>query len=72
MANNNISYRILEAAVTGLKFWEEKKYSIDDYIDAELREDDTIRKSVTSLLFTYFRNKAVIDSIIDSLIEVID
>lgn len=72
MTNQNISYRILEASVTGLKFWEEKKYSIDDYIDTELKDDDTIRKSVTSLLFTYFRNKAIIDTIIKNLTETID
>jgi len=53
-------------------FWEEKKYSVDDYIDAELRDDDMIRKSVTSILFTYFRNKAVIDDIIESLTTVLE
>ena len=72
MTAKNISYQILEAAINGLTFWDESKYSIDDYIDSELKDDDRIRKSVTSILFTYFRNKAVIDSIIDNFTEVLD
>lgn len=60
--------RILRAAEKGLELWSTDSASLDDYLDFYL-EDPGLRRSVSSLLFTYFRNKALIDRAIDSTAE---
>jgi 16S rRNA (cytosine967-C5)-methyltransferase len=60
--------RILRAAEKGLELWCADSASLDDYLDFYL-ESPALRRSVSSLLFTYFRNKALIDHAIDSTAE---
>ena len=60
--------RILRAAEKGLELCCAESASLDDYLDFYL-EDPALRRSVSSLLFTYFRNKALIDRAIDSTAE---
>ena len=60
--------RILRAAEKGLELWSTDSASLDDYLDFYL-DDPGLRRSVSSLLFTYFRNKALIDRAIDSTAE---
>ena len=56
--------RILKAALDGLAKWTNEQVSIDDYLDQDVTSD--LRPPVSSLLFEYFRSKALIDRIIDS------
>ncbi len=60
--------RILRAAEKGLELCGADSASLDDYLDFYL-EDPALRRSVSSVLFTYFRNKALIDRAIDSTAE---
>ncbi|MFA6480154.1 MAG: RsmB/NOP family class I SAM-dependent RNA methyltransferase [Victivallaceae bacterium] len=60
--------RILRAAEKGLELCGADSASLDDYLDFYL-EDPALRRSVSSVLFTYFRNKALIDRTIDSTAE---
>ena len=53
---------ILQSALRGLQQWENEQQSLDDYLDQIADQD--IRPPVSSLLFNYFRKKALIDSII--------
>ena len=62
------SMKILLAAEKGLDMWASASASLDDYLDFYL-EDPALRRPVSSLLFSYFRNKAVIDRAIDLAAE---
>lgn len=53
------SEKILDLAVGGIKFCENGG-SLDDFLDFQLKENE-FRSVVSSILFTYFRNKAVLD-----------
>lgn len=53
------SEKILDLAVNGIKFCEDGG-SLDDFLDFQLREKE-FRSVVSSILFNYFRNKAVLD-----------
>lgn len=54
--------RILQAALAGLAKWADEQVSLDDYLDNYVSAD--LRPPVSSMLFEYFRNKALIDRII--------
>ena len=56
--------RILKAAIAGLAKWTNEQLNIDDYLDQDVASE--LRPPVSSLLFEYFRNKALIDRIISS------
>lgn len=56
--------RILKAALKGLAKWINEQVSIDDYLDQDV--DPGLRPPVSSMLFEYFRNKALIDRIIST------
>ena len=56
--------RILQAALAGLAKWTNEHISLDDYLDQDVAPD--LRPPVSSMLFEYFRNKAMIDSIVSS------
>ena len=56
------SERILDLAVEGIRFCENGG-SLDDFLDFHLKENE-FRSVVSSILFTYFRNKAVLDYVI--------
>jgi 16S rRNA (cytosine967-C5)-methyltransferase len=53
---------ILKAALEGLKLWENDGVGLDDYLDRYVKND--LRPPVSSLLFEYFRNKALVDRLI--------
>ncbi len=61
-----IAEEILKGAINGISFCENGG-TLDDFLD-NLRENDinenTYRKSISSILFTYYRKKATIDYII--------
>jgi 16S rRNA (cytosine967-C5)-methyltransferase len=67
-AADSTAGRILRSAEKGLELWCADSASLDDYLDFYL-EDPALRRSVSSLLFTYFRNKALIDHAIDCTAE---
>ena len=54
--------RILQAALAGLTKWTDEQISLDDYLDKHVTAD--LRPPVSSILFEYFRNKALIDKVI--------
>jgi 16S rRNA (cytosine967-C5)-methyltransferase len=54
--------RILAAAIEGLKKWTNEEFNLDDYLDQCVSSE--LRPPVSSMLFEYFRNKALIDKII--------
>ncbi|MDD5697259.1 MAG: RsmB/NOP family class I SAM-dependent RNA methyltransferase [Victivallaceae bacterium] len=54
--------RILKTALTGLEKWTKEQLTADDYLDRYVTAD--LRPPTASLLFGYFRNKALIDRII--------
>ncbi len=56
--------RILKAALTGLAKWTNEQVSLDDYLDQDVAAE--LRPPVSSLLFEYFRNKALIDHVVSS------
>jgi len=56
--------RILKAALMGLAKWTNEHVSLDDYLDQDVAPE--LRPPVSSLLFEYFRNKTLIDRIVDS------
>lgn len=66
--NKNIAEKILEYAVAGLEAAASERSNIDDYLDFKLPEPD-LRRSVSSILFEYFRHKNIIDKLLDSLIS---
>ena len=53
------SEKILDLAVGGIKFCESGG-SLDDFLDFHLKENE-FRSVVSSILFTYFRKRAVLD-----------
>ena len=53
------SEKILDLAVCGISFCENGG-TLDDFLDFQL-EDNDFRSVVSSILFTYFRNKAILD-----------
>jgi len=53
------SEKILDLAVSGIKFCEDGG-TLDGFLDFYLKENE-FRSVVSSMLFTYFRNKAVLD-----------
>ncbi|OGV52737.1 MAG: hypothetical protein A2017_14970 [Lentisphaerae bacterium GWF2_44_16] len=57
----NISEKILKKAIDGLDAWELEGLNIDEFLDSRITEEEAIRGTVSSILFSYFRNKAVID-----------
>jgi 16S rRNA (cytosine967-C5)-methyltransferase len=66
--HRNIAERILDGAVSGLAKWESGQANIDDYLSFHL-SDPELRRSISSLLFEYFRHKPVVDRLLDSLIS---
>lgn len=67
MLNNELpqtAERILQAALMGLAKWTNEHVSLDDYLDQDVAPD--LRPPVSSMLFEYFRNKALIDRIVSS------
>ncbi len=60
----NISENILKFAVDGIEARERDDTPIDEYLDSNLSNEPLLRGAVTNLLFSYYRNKAVIDSLI--------
>ncbi len=66
--HNNISIKIFESAVKALRLRDESSINIDIFLDDYIDNDIPIKKSVASLLFAYFRNKATIDKIITNFV----
>lgn len=66
--HRNIAEKILESAVLGLAKWESGQANIDDYLNFHL-PDPELRRSISSLLFEYFRHKPVIDKLLDGLVS---
>ena len=67
MINNEFpqtAERILKAALMGLAKWTNEHVSLDDYLDQDVPSE--LRPPVSSMLFEYFRNKALVDRIVDS------
>jgi 16S rRNA (cytosine967-C5)-methyltransferase len=67
MVNNEFpqtAERILKAALMGLAKWTNEHVSLDDYLDQDVAPE--LRPPVSSMLFEYFRNKALVDRIVDS------
>jgi len=67
MVNNEFpqtAERILKAALMGLAKWTNEHVSLDDYLDENVSPE--LRPPVASMLFEYFRNKALVDRIVDS------
>lgn len=62
------SETVLDICVTFLKERDKTGVTIDDYIDEMFSSEDSppVRRTVSSILFTFFRNKALIDFLIDS------
>ncbi len=65
---NDTSEKILAGAVLGLQHWEDGKYNLDDYLSYHLPTPD-LRRSISSLLFEYFRHKGIIDKLLASFIH---
>lgn len=64
--SNTTSMLIFRNCVDALEAGDMKNINIDDFLDNDIKNPEQCRASVTSILFTYFRNKAVIDNIINS------
>ena len=62
------SETVLDICVKFLKEREKTGITVDDFIDFEFSSEDSppVRRTVSSILFTFFRNKALIDALIDS------
>jgi 16S rRNA (cytosine967-C5)-methyltransferase len=58
------STEIITLAVTGLELWENKNLTVDDFLDSEQVEQSDLRRTISSILFSYFRNKPLIDALI--------
>lgn len=63
------SMLIFRNCVDALEAWGMKNINLDDYLDFDLKNPELCRASVSSILFTYFRNKAIIDNIINSSVS---
>ncbi|HBM16011.1 MAG TPA: hypothetical protein DD381_06690 [Lentisphaeria bacterium] len=61
------SENILNLSVKGIAFCETEG-NLDDYLDFSLK-DQSLRNTVSSVLFTYFRKKTLIDHILKNLIN---
>ena len=66
--HGNIAEKILENAVHGLEKWENGQVNIDDYLNFHLSDPD-LRRSISSLLFEYFRHRTVIEKLLDRMIS---
>ena len=67
MVNNDFpqtAEQILKAALMGLAKWTNEHVNLDDYLDHDVAPE--LRPPVSSMLFEYFRNKALIDRIVSS------
>lgn len=62
--NTGISTKIITLAVYGLELWENKNLTIDDFLDSEQVKKSALRRTISSILFSYFRNKPLIDALI--------
>jgi 16S rRNA (cytosine967-C5)-methyltransferase len=62
----NISENILKKCLKALEEWDKNNVNLDEFLDSEFRFDDSLRKTVSSALFSYFRNKALVDELISS------
>ncbi|MCF6175931.1 MAG: methyltransferase domain-containing protein [Victivallaceae bacterium] len=62
--NTGISTEIIILAISGLELWENKDLTIDDFLDSEQVEQSDLRRTISSILFSYFRNKPLIDALI--------
>jgi 16S rRNA (cytosine967-C5)-methyltransferase len=65
--NSGISTAIITLAVTGLELWENKDLTVDDFLDSEQVEQSELRRTISSILFSYFRNKPLVDALIKKL-----
>lgn len=61
-----ISEKVLKIATNSIKLWEQGKM-LDDILDNLSENEKNLRKVVSSLLFSYFRNKLTVDYLISSL-----
>ncbi len=66
--HKNISIKIFESSVSALQAWDENGTTIDVFLD-EIDKDIPIRKSVSSLLFAFFRNKTTVDKTISKFTQ---
>ncbi|MDD2403524.1 MAG: transcription antitermination factor NusB [Victivallaceae bacterium] len=66
--NNQTAEKILGCAIDGLAAAESDYSNIDDYLDSRLAEPG-LRRSVSSILFEYYRHKNIVDSLLNSLIK---
>lgn len=62
-----IAENVLKYADNALKVWEEENISLDDILDNRDLKKEQIRGIVSDLLFSYFRNKFIIDALIAKL-----
>lgn len=62
--NSGISTEIITLAVKGLELCENKNLTVDDFLDSEQVEKSELRRTISSILFSYFRNKPLIDAVI--------
>ncbi len=67
--NNNTSTNILKICARGLEAAERDSINLDNFLDSEFKHDDSLRRSVSSILFAYYRHKGAIDLLISSLSE---
>ncbi len=64
MANySGTSEKVLSESIKALQIWKNELITVDDILDQDISSD--IRRTVSSILFTYFRYKKVIDKLID-------
>ncbi len=56
--------RILKLAVKGLELWENHHLAVDDFLDSASVAQSGQRRTISSLLFGYFRHKPLIDALI--------
>jgi 16S rRNA (cytosine967-C5)-methyltransferase len=57
----NIAENIFKLSVQALESWEQQPISIDDFLDSQPESAQTYRRSLSSILFSFFRNKGLID-----------
>lgn len=64
----NTSEKILKESAEGLRAIESGQCSLDDFLDS-IPADSGIRRTLSSILFTYYRNKAFIDALIAEYVK---
>lgn len=64
----NVSEKILKESAEGLRLIESAQSSLDDFLDS-IPAESAIRRTVSSILFTYYRNKAFIDKLIGEYVK---